>query len=270
MIYDTHCHPYLSRDKSQEEILENFFWWNGIYLNSIGVDLETSELSISLAKSHTGVYASIGIHPTHCLDYNGKLDETIEKLKKMYFENQDEVVAIWEAWLDYYWLKSLSERYKLSEEEIISLQKNFFKAQIDLARELSVPLIIHNRESADDVMSILQEKDFHNFVFHCYSEDYDYAKRLIEFAPECKLGFGGVVSFKNAQKTQDAAKNIPLENIIIETDSPYLTPVPHRGKSENEPIYCEYVLSTIIDLREESPEEIRTQIFKNSKTFFWI
>ena len=109
-----------------------------------------------------------------------------------------------------------------------SLQKIFFKAQIELAKTYNLPIIIHNRDSREDVLSILKETDFKNFIFHCYSEDLEYANKLIAFAPDCKISFSGIVTFKNATDIQDSAANIPLKNIIIETDSPYLAPEPHR------------------------------------------
>lgn len=270
MYYDTHCHPYLAKEKSQEEILENFFSAWGKYLNSIWCDIESSKTSIQISKSHKGAFASIWIHPTHTLDYMDKLQDVITQLEWLYNKYTDNIVTIWEIWLDYHWLPSLSERYGIPEEEIIKLQKEFFIAQIKLAKKLKLPFIIHNRSSAEDVFNILIEEGYKNFVFHCYSEDLQYAERLIKFAPECKLWFWWVTTFKSARNIQETAKNIPLKNILIETDSPYLTPTPLRGKHENEPLLVKYVLSKIIDLRDESSEEITKQIFKNSTEFFRI
>jgi len=150
------------------------------------------------------------------------------------------------------------------------LQKLFFKAQIELAKKYNLPVIIHNRESKDDVLEILQETNFKNFIFHCYSENLEYAQKLLEFSPNCKISFSGIVTFKNALDIQKTAKNIPLKNILVETDSPYLTPTPLRWKEENEPSYTKYVLEKIIELREESPEEIKKTIFENSLEMFWI
>ena len=270
MYYDTHCHPYLAQEKTQEEILENFFAGWGQYLNSIGCDIPSSQASIDLAIKHTWVRASIWIHPTHASEYSGALEETIERLRALYHANPESVVAIGEIGLDYHWLESLSQQHNISQEEIIKTQKKFFKAQIQLAKELNLPIIIHNRSSAEDLLEILMQEDCTNFVFHCYSEDLSYALRLMSFAPDCMIGFGWVTTFKSALGVQEAAQGIPLKNIIIETDSPYLTPTPYRGKQENEPILVKYILSKIIDLRDESPEEITTEIYKNSLKFFGI
>jgi len=162
----------------------------------------------------------------------------------------------------------MSSKYSLKKEKIKEFQKVFFREQIRLAKKLSLPLIIHNREASEDVLQILKEEDFKNFVFHCFTENLDFAQRLLMFAPDCKLGFGGVMTFKNAGNVREVVKNIPLKNMVIETDAPYLTPVPYRGKEENEPLYIKYVLGCICDIRGENPEEIEKIIFENSKDFF--
>ncbi len=270
MLYDTHCHPYLAKKKTQESILENFFWSWWVYLNSIWCDIKSSQISIDIAKKYSWVFATIWIHPTYTLDYKWKIEESIWAIELLYKKNQDYIVAIGESGLDYYWLEKLSKDSGISEKEIVNIQKYFFTAQIHLAKKLELPLVIHNRQAGWDIFKILEDSWFQNFIFHCYSEDLDYALKLIKLAPNCKLWFWGVVTFKNALKTQEAAKKIPLKNIIIETDSPYLTPVPHRWKQENEPQYVRHILDKIIDLRDESPEEIEREIFENSKKFFLV
>jgi TatD DNase family protein len=100
--------------------------------------------------------------------------------------------------------------------------------QIQIAKKYNLPLIIHNRESKEDILTILKEEDFKNFVFHCYTEDIKYAQKLLDFSPNCKLSFSGIITFKNAILVQETAKYIPLKNIMIETDSPYLSPAPER------------------------------------------
>ncbi len=281
MLYDTHCHPYLAKNKETKDILKNF-QTTGSFLNSIWVDIESSLKSIELSKQHDFIYSTIWIHP--CDITHLDLAETILKLEKIYLENKDHIVAIWETGLDYYWMerdwdklvKNISDKNKADEikqkyiSQTKSLQKLFFKAQIELAKTYNLPIIIHNRDSRENVLKILQETHFKNFIFHCYSENLEYARRLIVFAPECKISFSGIATFKNAQDIQDTAANIPLENIIIETDSPYLTPEPHRWRQENEPAFVEYVLDKIITLRSESPEKIKKQIFQNSLEIFWI
>jgi TatD DNase family protein len=116
----------------------------------------------------------------------------------------------------------------MSTDEEKQLQQLFFIKHIHLAKKYNLPLIIHNREAAVDILRILQEESFTNFVMHCFCEDLDFARKCIDFAPECKISFSGIVTFNSAENIQEAAANIPLKNIIIETDSPYLTPTPHR------------------------------------------
>jgi len=271
MFYDTHCHPYLAKTLSESRILETFFDWWGKYLNSIGCDLESSQKSVDVAKKYPWVFASIGIHPTHVLDYiQEDITDIMQILETLYKNNSENIVAIGETWLDYYWLDELTSRYKISSDKIKNLQKKYFIAQIGLAGKLWLPLIIHNRDSSEDILQILIKQKCTNFVFHCFSEDMSYAQKLIEFAPECKLWLWWVVTFKNAEKTQEVAKNIDLKHIIIETDSPYLTPVPFRWKRENEPVLVKEVLSKIIDLRAEPSEIVTKQILQNSTDFFQI
>jgi len=271
MLYDTHSHPYLAKNLSETDILESFFKSEWKYINSIWCDIPSSQKSIELAKQYEWVFASIWIHPTHCMEYmNEDLPNIIHKLEKLYYKNSQYITAIGEIWLDYYWLESLWEKYNISENELIQLQKTYFIAQIQLSQKLGLPIIIHNRSSSEDVFEILREYNCKNFVFHCFNEDINYAQKLIDFAPNCMLWFGWVVTFKNAQITQQVVENIPLKHILIETDSPYLTPAPFRGKRENEPILVKEVLSKIIDLRIESSETIMQKIFQNSIDFFAI
>lgn len=268
MLYDTHCHPYLSKEKTVDKVLERFFCGSDRFLNSIAVDISTSLQSIHLSEEYRWVFASIGIHPTSVQEYIGRQKRVINILSDLYEKYHKNIVAIGECGLDYYWLKKISDDHGISQEELISVQKEFFIAQIWLSKKLWLPLIIHNREASKDIYKILVAEKCKNFVFHCYSEDLEFAKKLIKFSPNCKLWFGWVVTFKNAKSVQDAAQNIPLKNIIIETDAPYLTPAPYRGKQENEPIYTQYILEKIIELRDEKPDLITKAIYENSKDFF--
>jgi len=269
MFYDTHSHPYLAKELSKRAILESFFSWWWVYLNSIACDINSSRESIELSKSWEWVYASIWIHPTHTLKYLGQdISNLMSELKNVYLENSSNIIAIGETWLDYHWVSKLAIDYNIPEITVISHQKLIFKAQLKLAQELNLPVIIHNRNSSDDILKILLEIWYKNFVFHCFSEDLNYAKKLTDFAPNCKLWFWWIVTFKNAINIQEVAEKIGLKNIIIETDSPYLTPAPYRWKRENEPILVREVLSKIIDLRSEGSETITKSIFQNSIEFF--
>lgn len=274
-IIDTHCHPYLNKIKNKDDLINNFFSKDWESMIVIWTNLESNKQVLELTKKHSKIYATIGIHP--CDIGNLELDKTIEILEKTYIKNKDKIVAIWECGLDYYWMYKDLENSDLNDNEKKEIiqnkkqsQKDFFIWQIDLAKKLNLPIIIHNRDSKDDVFDILVERNFKNFVFHCYSEDLDYAKKLIDFSPKCKISFSGIVTFSSAKQVQETAINIPIENILAETDSPYLTPTPFRWKEENEPAFTKYVIEKIAELRWENIEYTADIIFKNSKYFFNI
>ena len=271
-IFDTHCHPNLSRVKNQDEIIKNFFenWWK--YMTAIWTNPKTNNQVLGLSSKYEWVFCSIWIHP--CDIYELDLEKSILELERHLLQNKENIIAIWECWLDYYWLykdvttNELSEKYKsIIIESKKKLQKLFFKAQILLAQKYNLPVIIHNRDSKDDVLEILKQLDFKNFIFHCYSENLEYANKLIKFAPECKISFSGIVTFKSAHDVAETAKNIPLKHILAETDSPYLTPTPFRWREENEPLYTKYIIEKINELRWENCEK---KIFENSLNIFWI
>ena len=271
-IFDTHCHPHLNKEKNKDKVISNFFEKWGKYMTIIWTNPSTNKTVIESANKNKWVYCSVWIHP--CDIYDLDLEKTILELENHILKNKEKIVAIWECWLDYYWLYKDEEINKLDEKfrnNIIewkkNLQKLFFKAQILLAKEYNLPIIIHNRDSKDDVFEILKELDFKNFIFHCYSENLEYANKLIEFSPNCKISFSGIVTFKNAKEVQETAKNIDIKHILAETDSPYLTPTPFRWKEENEPLYTKYVIEKIEELRWEKCDE---KIFNNSLNVFWL
>jgi TatD DNase family protein len=287
----------LAKNKDCDEIIKTFFKENKKgFLNIIWTSPETNLDVLEISNSYENVFCSVWIHP--CDIYDLDLEKAILGLENNILKNnknphppsgtspfrvgrknENKIVAIWECWLDYYWLeiekKKLEKKHKKEYiDKIIKLKKDlqkiFFKAQIELAKKYDLPIIIHNRESKDDVLNILKETSFKNFIFHCYSENLEYAKKLLKFSPKCRISFSWIVTFKNAEDIQETAKSIPLENILVETDSPYLTPDPFRWKQENEPSFTKYVLEKIINLRDEESEIIEKQIFENSKNIFWL
>jgi len=258
---DTHCHIYLSKDKCEDEIIENFIklWWK--YMICIWIDLESSQKAINLAKKYDFIYATIWIHPSDSIKYIWNLKNTINKLEELYIQNKKHIVWVWETWLDYYHTDK-------NDIQSIENQKIFFKAQIELSKKYNLPLIIHNRETKDDVLSIIKETNLKDFILHCFSEDLDYANKLIDYSPNCKISFSWIVTYNSWKLIQETAKNIPLQNILIETDAPFLTPWKKRWKEENEPWFTKYMLEKIIFLRDEKPEIIEKQILENSENIF--
>lgn len=251
-MIDTHSHINMIKGLSLDEIIKNAFD-NGIdkiiVPSAYPADMENI---MDLVNKYDNVYGMLGIHPSEVKSWD---DSFIEKIKN--YAKNSKIAAIGEIGLDYYWDKSFND-----------LQKEVFIKQIKLANELNLPIDIHDREAHKDTYDIIQE---HNngskVIMHCFSGS-------VEFARECVkagfyLGIGGVVTFKNAIKMKEVAKDIPLERILLETDAPYLTPVPFRGK-ENQPAYVKYVAEEIASLRGISVEEVAQITTENAKTVFNI
>ena len=230
-MIDTHTHINMIEGISSDEVLQNALE-SGI--NKIIVPSANPKdfsVILELVKKYENVYGMLGVHPSDAKDWNDNLIEEIKNLAK-----NKKIVAIGEVGLDYYWDKSFND-----------LQKEIFIKQIKLANELNLPIDVHDREAHKDTFDILKE---HNkgskVVMHCFSGS-------VEFARECikegwYLGIGGVVTFKNAVKMKEVVQAVPLEHILLETDAPYLTPVPFRGK-ENQPAYVKFVAEEIAKLK---------------------
>ena len=223
-----------------------------VNITNIGCDMKTSEASVELAGKHDYIYAAIGVIP----HYVGEMTEKdIEDLKKLAAES-DKVVAIGEIGLDYHY-----------DEPSKELQHKWFRRQLDLARELGLPVVIHSRDAALDTFEIMQEANASEIggVVHCYSYSEEMAERFLKMG--FFFGIGGVVTFKNSKKLKRAVRSIPLENLVLETDSPYLTPSPFRGK-RNDSTYLPYVVEEIARLKEITPEEVAEKTFENAKRLY--
>ncbi len=267
-LFDTHTHIYLSEKKSEDEIIDEIIWDNDlVYITTIGLDREVNLHNIELAKKHSCIIPAIWIHPCYVEKYKDNKDTIIEELENII--QNEKIYALWECWLDYYRLPPKLIETTMSKEELIDLQKYFFISQIRLAKKYGLPLIIHNREASNDVLDILKSENCKHFVFHCYSENYDFAWEILSFSPEAMISFSGIITFNSAKSIQETAQKIPLRNILIETDCPYLSPVPERG-TENYPNKVKYMLKKIQELRWEKSEEIEKSIFENSLRFFWL
>ena len=166
----------------------------------------------------------------------------------------NKIVAIGEIGLDYYW-----------EQETKELQKNVFRKQLKIAEELKIPVLIHDREAHEDTFEILQEFNLENVVFHCFSGNADFAKKCIEKG--YYIAIGGVVTFKNAKDLKEVAKITPLDKLLLETDAPYLAPVPYRGKL-NTPAYLKYIAQEIANIKNIDVEEVKTNTTQNAKRIF--
>lgn len=254
MIIDSHVHLDDRRFNRDRDLLIKSLEKNGVELAiNIGADLKTSIASVSLAEKYDNIYAVVGVHPHSAKEVDSS---TIEILKS--FANREKVVAIGEIGLDFY--RDNSPR---------DLQRKWFKEQIKLAKEVNLPVVIHSRDADQEVFDTLKEAQDGNLrgVMHCYSGSAELAMEFI------KLGFyislAGPVTFNNARVPKEVAKAVPLDKLLIETDAPYLTPEPYRGK-RNEPIFVKYVAGTIADLKGISYEELAKATNRNTKKLFGI
>lgn len=215
------------------------------------VEYKTMDKVIKLTE-YKNVYSMIGIYPTEAKTYNQEVEN-----KMIEYAQNAKVVAVGEIGLDYYWDKSF-----------VDLQKEIFIKQIALANRLNLPIVVHDRDAHKDTFDILKQYNKSSKVLlHCFSGS-------VEFMRECVnegwyIALGGVVTFKNAIKAKDVAKAVPLEKLVLETDSPYLTPVPYRGK-ENKPAYVRFVAEEIANLRNMSVDEITDITTRNAEEFFNI
>ena len=254
MLIDTHTHldDIRYNDDREAVIARAREAGVGAFL-TIGCDLTTSQSAVALADRYPFVYASIGVHPHEVRHIQNSWYDEFRRLAK-----GRKIVAYGEIGLDYHYNHS-------SPKE----QRDRFREQIQLARELALPVIIHTREAQEDTLTILKEEKASEVggVFHCFSGDAGLAKDALDLG--FYLSFSGILTFTNATMLRDIAKNTPLDRVLIETDCPYLTPVPHRGK-RNEPAYVSHVASQLALLHNISRDEVAGQTTDNAKRLFKI
>ena len=216
------------------------------------VEVDTQDKVVELANSDENLFGMIGLFPSEAKTYTEEFEEKMEAIAK----NNKKIVAVGEVGLDYYWDKSF-----------VAEQKEVFIKQIQLAQKLNLPLVVHDREAHRDCFDILKEQDAKNVLFHCFSGSVEYMRECVKEG--WYIALGGVVTFKNAVKMKDVAREVPLSKLMLETDSPYLTPVPYRGKP-NKPAYVRYVAEEISKIRGIPLEELIDITTENAERFFVI
>jgi len=258
MLIDSHTHLDDARyDGDREAVLSRAQQAGVETFITIGCDLATSKAAIDLASRYPFVYATIGVHP-HEVKHIG--DDWYDELRRL--AKHPKVVAYGEIGLDYH--------YNYSPPK---LQRDRFREQIGIARDLGLPIIVHTREAQEDTIAILKEERAQKVggVFHCFSGDAWLAKDALDLG--FFLSFSGVITFQNATMLRDILKTVPMDRLLIETDCPYLTPVPHRGK-RNEPAYVRHVAEKIAEIRAErdavTAEEIGVITSQNARRLFKI
>ena len=270
MIFESHAH-YEDRkfDSDRIELLSMMKKKNIGTIINVGTTLELSRASIALSHEYDFIYAAIGVHPSdiECLeeakmrsveDSNETIDG-IEQLRNMAV-SEKKVVAIGEIGLDFYWEK---------DEAVRERQRYWYREQLALARELELPVIIHSREANEETFNIMKEAAAAGTrgVIHCYSGSPEMAEQYVKLG--YYIGIGGVVTFKNGKKLKETAKRIPLDNILVETDCPYMAPEPFRGE-RNDSTFLPYIIKEIAELREITVDEVMEVTRENGRRLFGI
>lgn len=249
-IINTHSHVNMLRETNIDEAIQNAIDNKIVTIvpSSSAQDIFDTDKFI---KKYNDVYGYVGVFPEEVKDFSDKTLSDMEEIIK----SNPKIIGIGEIGLDYYWDKSFKE-----------LQKEVFIKQIEFANQMNLPLNIHSREAHLDTLEILKKYNINSTaIMHCFSGSLEFARECIKEG--IYIALGGVVTFKNAKKTKEVAKNIPLEYLLLETDDPYLAPVPFRGK-ENQPMYVKYVAEEIANLRGITPEEVAKTSTENAKKIF--
>ena len=253
MLFDTHAH-YDSRqfDADRDQVLSALPGQGvGLVVNP-GCDLDSSRQAIGIAERYPFVYAAVGVHPEDCAGWQ---DTDVDELRSL--AAHPKVVAIGEIGLDYYWKENPPREF----------QQRVFRAQLALAWELDLPVIVHDREAHGDCLSIIREFPQVRGVFHCFSGSAELAKELVGLG--WMISFTGALTYKNARKAVEAAQAVPLDRIMIETDSPYMAPVPCRGERCHSGL-ARHTCQRLAELRGISPEECARITFENGTEFYQL
>lgn len=254
MIFDTHAHYDDERfDEDRDSLLKQLHQEGISYILNASASPESLGATMELAEKYPFVYAALGIHPHDAEKMNEDIMNKIRTLSK-----NDKVVAIGEIGLDYY--------YDNSPRDI---QRYWFERQIELAKELRLPIIIHDRDAHEDTVNILKKTDVKQVggIFHCFSGSAQMAMEMLKL--NLYIAVGGAVTFKNARKTVEVVKAVPLEKLLVETDCPYLSPEPHRGKRNNSG-YLVHIIRKIAEIKEISESEVAEITLMNAKKVFGL
>lgn len=251
MFIDSHCHPYMLDIYKNPDDLDR--WMQDTHsagvdaMLCVAVDMNTAKTCISLAEKYDFVYASVGSHPSEKEEDDLHFETLVE------LASHPKIVAIGETGLDYYY-----------NSDKLDVMRNRFRKHIRAAKLVKKPLIVHTRDAREDTIKIMQEENAAEVggVMHCFTESLEMAKAAMDL--NFYISFSGIITFKNAQELVEVARIIPLEKILIETDAPYLAPVPFRGKT-NEPKYVKYVAEKIAEIKGISVEMVARQTSEN----FW-
>tara|TARA_B110000438_G_scaffold294290_1_gene335484 strand:- start:141 stop:893 length:753 start_codon:yes stop_codon:yes gene_type:complete len=248
-LIDTHSHIYYDKYPDIEEVINRAKENKVSKIICVGVDMESSYKSIQLAEKYDLIYATAGYHPHESKNVDKNYLKELEELL-----NHEKVVALGEIGLDFF--------YKHSDKKI---QIKVFEEQLELAKSLNIPCVVHNRDSDNQILKSIKNTNSRSGVIHCFASNLELANQLIDL--NYHLSFTGLITF--VKELNKVIKNIPFDKIMIETDSPYLTPIPHRGK-RNEPYMVKYIAQEIAKIKNITIDEVANQTSKTAKAFFGI
>lgn len=252
-VFDTHAHYDAGQfDRDREEVLSALPGCGVALVVDPGCDLPSSRAAVELAERYPHVYAAVGIHPEDCGDFQ---DSDLDALRQLLANPR--AVAVGEIGLDYYWEENPPREF----------QQTVFRKQMALAEELQLPVIVHDREAHGDSLAIIREFPTVTGVFHCFSGSPEMAAELVKRG--WYIGFDGPVTYKNARRAPEVVAVTPLERMVVETDAPYMAPVPFRGK-RNDSRYLPHVIEKLAEWKNVSPEEMTAATFANGKRLFGI
>ncbi len=252
VLFDTHCHLNVDAFEEDAEATIARAKEAGVSRFAVvGFDAKTIKKSLKLSAAHPEIYSIIGWHPTEAGSYTIEIEESLLAMLRT-----EKVIAMGEMGLDYYWM-----------EDPKDVQEHVFRRQIQIAKQLQLPISIHMRDAIEDTYRILKDEDVSEIggIMHSYSGDVAYMQKFLELGMHISLS--GVVTFKKAQDVHEVAKAVPLDRLLIETDAPYLAPVPYRGK-RNEPSYVKYVAEKVAELRGMTLEEVAAITMQNANKLF--
>ena len=252
MIFDTHAHYDDEAFNEDREKLLNSLAEHGIEtVVNIGAGIQSTKNTLQLMKQYPFIYGAVGVHPSETGELNDSLMGWLKHVAK-----KPKVVAIGEIGLDYYW-----------DEPEREIQKHWFIRQLQLAREMQLPVVIHSRDAAKDTLDIMQTEHAETIggVVHCFSYGVEMAREYLDMG--FFVGIGGVVTFQNGKKLKEVVEYIPLERIVLETDCPYLSPIPNRGK-RNSSLNLPYVVEAISQIKAVTPEEVIAVTNRNARALY--
>jgi len=253
MFIETHAHLYFNKfDDDRDAVIERAFENKVSKIINIATDLENARQCIDLAEKHNGLFATVGIHPNDGVKLNNSSLDEIRELSR-----HPKVVAIGEIGMDFYW-----------DDCPKDVQEEAFRQQIRLAKELKLPIVIHNREAGRAILDVLKSEGTEELagVFHCFSEDLQVAREILEIG--FHISFTGNLTF-NKSKLPEVASEVPLERLLLETDCPFLSPEPKRGR-RNEPSHVVYIAEKLAEIKDVSLAEVARQTTEDAQTLFGI